>query len=95
MPPLTSRKKLWLWIVLLGLYLVLVGRLYLFAEQKTCGDAGGIYRYSELKCMVPNGVVSVPLTERPGLELFWAILFGGPAIALVPIYFFVKKLLTE
>ncbi len=91
---LTSPKKLWLWLALLGLYVVLVGRLYVFAEQKTCGEVGGVYLFSELTCLVPNDVEYVPLTKRPELELFWAILFGGPAIVLVPIYYFGKKLLT-
>lgn len=95
MPPLTSRKKLWLWIAVLGLYLVLVGRLFLFAEQKTCLDAGGTYRYTELRCQVPSGVRFVPLTERPGLGLFWVILFGGPAVVLVPVYYFGKILLAD
>ncbi len=91
---LTSPKKLWLWLALLGLYVVLVGRLYVFAEQKTCGEVGGVYLFSELTCLVPDGVEYVPLTERSELELFWVILFGGPAIVLVPIYYFGKKLLT-
>jgi hypothetical protein len=91
----TNRKRVWLWLALLGLYVVLVGRLYVYAEQKTCVEVGGVYLYSELTCLVPGGVAYVPLTERSELGLFWVILFGGPAIVLVPIYYFGKKLLTE
>lgn len=92
---LTSRKKLWLWTVALGLYLGLAGRLFVFAEEKTCLEAGGTYQHAELKCTVPRGATYVPLTERPGLWKFWVVLFGGPAVVLAPAYWFGKKLITE
>lgn len=82
-----------LWGTVLGVYLVLVVRLFLFAESDACLDAGGVYRYSDRSCTVPESIGYVPVLERSGLVAFWTVLFLGPALGVVPLYVVLKKLL--
>lgn len=92
---LSPKHRLVLWGTVLGVYLVLVVRLFLFAESDACLDAGGVYRYSDRSCTLPEGlgIDYLPVLERSGLVAFWTVLFLGPALGVVPLYVMLKKLL--